>query len=375
MNARSLLVLIVSISLLISACTPVATPIATSIPTNPTIAITLTPSSTPTPDSTQNIGQVVATVPVDFPSNAMAIGAGAIWLSLPDKGLVSRIDPTTNTVVTQIKVGDPTFDPNRPVPGGLAVIDNQVWASISTTSVGEGELVRIDPATNEVAEHMPMGDIEFPNGSLTFQPSSMVGDDDSLWVTDFAHSSVARVDVKTKQVAATITNVDHPALIALDNHALWIALHRKNSVARIDTNTNTVTATIPMPLEGLGPNTVCGWCISTVAVGGGSVWVDLGWGNGIARIDPTTNQVVAKMDIEEAQGFVYSDEFLWVTTHPENCNSGTGYLIKIDPTTNTFLGKIPLDCPGGIAASEDSLWIETVSNSNKFAIVRVQLSP
>ena len=143
-------------------------------------------------------------------------------------------------------------------------------------------------------------------------------------------------------------------------------------MARIDANTNTLTTAISVPLDGFGPNTVCGWCISTVAVGDGSVWVDLGIGNGIARIDPTTNQVVAKIDIEGEQSFVYSDGLLWVTAHPDNCTKGSGYLTRIDPKTNASIGEIPLDCPGGIAAGEDSLWIETSSTPNKFAIVRVQ---
>jgi streptogramin lyase len=373
MKTHKLLVSILILAgVLFSACTPAAIPIATSIPANPTIAVTSTPSMTATSNSAQKIGQVVATIPVDFPSKAIVAGAGAIWLPHPDKGLVSRIDPATNTIVAQIKVGDPTFDPNRPVPGYLAIVDNQVWASIATTSIGEGELVRIDPATNEVVEHMPMGEIQFPNGSLTFQPGAMVSDGDSLWVTDFAHSSVGRVDLPTRRVVATVINVDSPALLTLDHHTLWVALHRKNSVARIDANTNTVATTVPMPLDGFGPNTVCGWCISTVAVGDGSVWVDLGFGNGIARIDPTTNQVVAKIDVDGAQSFVYSDGFLWVTVHPDNCTKGSGYLTRIDPKTNAPIGKIPLDCPGNIAVSEDSLWIETSSSFNKLAIVRVQ---
>lgn len=363
------------VCVLFSARTPVATPVATSIPANPTRAVTSTPSSTATPDHTQELGQVVATVPVDFPTRVIAVGAGAIWLAHPDKGLVSRIDPATNTVVAEIKVGDPTFDPNRPAPAYLAIVNNQVWASISTTSVGEGELVRIDPATNEVVEHIPMDDIKFPNGSLTFQPGVMVNGGDSLWVTDFAHGSIGRVDIPSRQVVATITNVDHPALLAVDNSTLWVVLHRKNSVARIDTNTNTVTTTISMPLEGFGPTTVCDWCISTVAVGGGSVWVDLGWGEGIARIDPTTNQVIGNIDVAGAQSFAYSHGFLWVTAHPESCKDGNGYLTRIDPKTNSSIGKIPLNCPGSIAASEDSLWIDTVSNSNEFAIVRIQPNP
>jgi len=203
----------------------------------------------------------------------------------------------------------------------------------------------------------------------------MVSDGASLWVTDFAHSNISRVDIQTKQVVVTIMNVDHPALVAFDDNTLWAALHRTNSVARIDANTNTITTTISMPLDGFGPDTVCGWCISIVAVGGGSVWASLGWGNGIARIDPTTNQVVAKIDVEGAENFVYSQGFLWVTARPENCENGNGFLTRIDPKPNASIGKIPLDCPGGIAADENSLWIDTSSNSNKFAIVRIQPNP
>ena len=367
-NARKLLVsILMLVCVLLSACAPVVIatqPAPTAMPAVPTA------NSVP-----KNTAEIAATIPIDA-NGLVVVGAGAVWVAHLDKGLVTRIDPATNTVVAQIKVDNPTFDFHHPVPGDITFAGNQLWVT-TINSVGDGEVARIDTITNAVVERIPISDLQYPNGTLAFSPWGIASDGDTLLVSDFLHTGIARVDTKTGKVIAQILNVGHVVSISLDTDALWVAMHREDSLERIDPKTNTVIATIPLFPGVNGPDSLCSWCISNVAIGDGSVWVALGQGNGVARIDPITNQVVAKIDIKGADYVAVSNGIVWVTANPEDkCDNGTAYLAQIDPNTNTVIGKIALDCPGVIAVGYDSLWVDTSSSSDtNFAVTRIQLNP
>ncbi len=381
MNTHKLSVLVILlVCILISGCTPAATPTSVLILPSPTSSPTTTATSAPvmvtypavTPDPTKNIGQVIATIPLAGADSSLVTGAGGVWVSHGEDGIVERIDPATNMVVAQIKVGIPSGDFYIPVPGGLVSINNQIWTTNGITH----DAIRIDPVTNEVAESIPFGDVTYPKGLIEFQPGwGVTTDGVGLWAADFNHSQIVRLDLQTKQITSQIIQVDHAIDMVVDGDSLWVALHRKDSVARIDPKTNAIVATIPLPLDGKGPESVCSWCIGSMAVGDGSVWVSLGIGNAIARIDPATNQVIAKINLEGSAGLAFSNGWLWVAVSPENCDNGNGYLMRIDPKTNTIEGKIPLDCPGNITIGENSLWVDTLSGSDQYSVVRIQPNP
>ena len=52
-------------------------------------------------------------------------GAGAVWVANSGDGTVSRIDPSTNSVVATIRVG------NSPL--GIAVGAGYVWVTVQTS--------------------------------------------------------------------------------------------------------------------------------------------------------------------------------------------------------------------------------------------------
>src|SRR4029453_14734690 len=71
----------------------------------------------------------------------IAAGGGAVWTLNQGDGSVSRIDPKTNKVVATIDVGVPG-------PGGeIAVGEGSVWVTAF-----EFPLSRIDPSTNTVVQ-------------------------------------------------------------------------------------------------------------------------------------------------------------------------------------------------------------------------------
>jgi virginiamycin B lyase len=84
---------------------------------------------------------IVETIPVGKAPRFITTGAGAVWTLNQGDGSVTRIDPKTNKVVATIEVGVPG-------PGGdIAVGEGSVWVTAF-----EFPLSRIDPSTNTVVQ-------------------------------------------------------------------------------------------------------------------------------------------------------------------------------------------------------------------------------
>jgi YVTN family beta-propeller protein len=58
-----------------------------------------------------------------LPTLELTAGAGALWVTNYDAGTVVRVDPTSGTVTSTIKVGGHPF--------GIAFGDNRIWVTVS----------------------------------------------------------------------------------------------------------------------------------------------------------------------------------------------------------------------------------------------------
>ncbi len=107
-------------------------------------------------------GTVATEIPVGGQPQFLAVGEGAVWVMNQLDGTISRVDPTTNTVVATVDFGEP-------IDGGdIAVGGGSVWVRGSRTL-----LARIDPATNTIADrYIPRV------GS-----GSVAADDSAVWIT------------------------------------------------------------------------------------------------------------------------------------------------------------------------------------------------
>jgi streptogramin lyase len=74
----------------------------------------------------------------------VAFADGSVWVASTVGGVITRVDPTSNTVVAEIAA-------TRPVT--LVTIDGQLWASVlNGDPSSDDEIVRIDTATNSIGE-------------------------------------------------------------------------------------------------------------------------------------------------------------------------------------------------------------------------------
>jgi YVTN family beta-propeller protein len=117
---------------------------------------------------------VVETIKVGPSPRFIAAGAGAVWTLNQGDGSVSRIDPKTNKVAATIEVGVPG-------PGGdIAVGEGSVWVTAF-----EFPLSRIDPSTNTVVQQF------YGKGGDAVRVG--LG---SVWLSNLEAGNVWRIDPK-----------------------------------------------------------------------------------------------------------------------------------------------------------------------------------
>ena len=237
----------------------------------------------------------------DLPS-ALATGDGSLWIAKNDDQAVLRMDPKTERIVAQIKVGIVPFDmaatdhavwvtgygvdqlvridpkTNRVVArftipdgaGGIAASEQAVWLTSTVT----GKLTRIDPATNQVVATI---DITCPGpcyqGSL---PLPVVTTRDAVWVRTVGNGKLVRVDPQMNRIMTYLDVMFSPGRSGLDhiadfNGSIWVS---GDNLQRVDPQANRVSGTIGVPA-------------TTVTTGFGSLWITDLWGR-VERINPTS---------------------------------------------------------------------------------------
>lgn len=232
-----------------------------------------------------------------------------------------------------------------PVPGFadfLAVDGDSVWA----TNTGRVERWS---RTGKLAE----APVARPCGAMAIAASS-------LWVANCKDKVLTRIDLATaKVVAAVPTGVanakEGEMIVAAGDGSVWIGSNAKGEIARIDPTTNTVVATVKV-----APGAYF------LAYGFDALWAVSQKGATIQKIDPKTNTVVATTPLGKAPGFlVAGEEAVWVQ------EQGDGTVAKIDPATGAVAGRVKVDETlkyGDIDAGGGLVWLRTTDKQTFVAI-------
>ena len=166
---------------------------------------------------------VAAAVDLDGSPTSMVAADGDVWVALGVHGLV-RIDPESNAIVQRIE--RPLF--------ALAAGFGSVWA----LDVFEDVVVRIDPETNRVAEEIRVGRL----------PTGLAVGFGSVWVANQVDASVSRIAPETGRVTATISLGNDelwPGALAAGPGGLWLVAGGGNTLVRIDPSTSRVADRLP----------------------------------------------------------------------------------------------------------------------------------
>jgi YVTN family beta-propeller protein len=194
----------------------------------------------------------------------------------------------------------------------------------------------------------------------------LAADDTAVWVHDSEQGTVLRVDPTTNQVVATI-HVGHGlGNVVLEGGFVWVSNHDDSTVSKIDSKTNKVVDTIALP-----PPT------GFLGVSPGTVWVASKANDEVMKIDPSTDQVVASILVPGGPSWSsFGAKSLWVCMH----DSTAVGLTRLDPTTNNVQATIDIGSTegyscGGVAASDSGVWAELLDSTQTFDLGMVRIDP
>src|SRR5688572_236528 len=126
---------------------------------------------------------------------AIASSADSVWMLTDDKTTLTRIDPESNAIVSEVRLAASCRS--------ITFADNSLWVACP----GQKRILRINPLTNLVVARI---EVTPEPVSIAFGGASAA--ENSIWVLSRAEGKVARIDPKTNKVIATIglgfTNAD-----------------------------------------------------------------------------------------------------------------------------------------------------------------------
>jgi YVTN family beta-propeller protein len=251
-----------------------------------------------------------------------------VWVSNKPKDSVSDLDPKTSAVAATIAVG-------KEPCSGLAAGFGSLWAPLC----GDGAIARVDLKTRKVSATIPTG--------IADSEGSIVAAAGSIWLLTDRKGTLARFDPATNKLVAEIYVAPGSFGITGNNDAVWVTSAEKNVVSRVDPHTNLVVETIPV---GKAPR--------FIASGEGAVWT-LNQGDGtVSRIDPKTNTVAATIDVgvPGTGGDIAAGEgSVWVTSF--------GYpLSRIDPATNAVVQQFVGSGGDAVRVGHGFVWLTDLRN-------------
>jgi hypothetical protein len=270
-------------------------------------------------DPTTN--ELVGRIPIH---NAFAaqIGEGFLWVVSP--GHLSKVNPRAGSIVSEF---ENSFR-------GVTVGYRAVWTYIDYQSPRDG-LVRIDPRTNQVTDRVPN------------EYADIYGIDTgygAVWAANTQFGELLRVENKSRRIVERIpveSTENSPKPVAAGEGAVWVVDISPAVVSRIDPSTNQVVATIP--IEGA----------RAVEAGLGAVWVTTDRGT-VVVLNPATNTPLTTIEAGSGStaGISIGAGSVWVV------NSDEGTVARIDPTTYEVEARIPVgENAVSIAADRHHVWV------------------
>ncbi|MDP9398314.1 MAG: hypothetical protein M3P96_11080 [Actinomycetota bacterium] len=241
--------------------------------------------------------------------------------------------PTPSTVtreVAAVPVGEG--------PVGLALDDRgRLWSVAS----GDGTVARVDPASEEVALRVRVGE----------RPLRAAWWAGGLWVTVAGDKALVRVDGRTGAVTDRVPVGGAPDGIVAAFGSLWAVLPAEGLLVRVDPD-----PALPLVREVLD----VGRGSHRVTAGGAALWVSDYTSGTVVRVEPATGLMSDPIRVcLQPQGMLARDGLLWVAC------TGSGEVVALDERAgsverhNAPVRTVAVDgIPESLApATDGSLWV------------------
>jgi DNA-binding SARP family transcriptional activator/DNA-binding beta-propeller fold protein YncE len=272
--------------------------------------------------------EIMRTTRVGREPDALAVGAGGVWVVNWEDRTVSRIN----------SAGDVETIGGVPRVDHLAIDGHNVWVS----SFDRPSVSRIDARTGEVVESL---------GVPGKHAEGLAIGNGYLWITSPSDErgegleAVSRVDLRSDKVVSTIPVGRTPMFDTFGEGALW--------VANYDGNTLSVVSAGSPKAETIQLGGACGPL--GIAAGFGSVWVVCYWRQEVVRLDPSTRRIVARIPVGSGPLSVSTGGgAVWVT------NRDSRTVSRIDPRSNATVATVRLRAPlspQGVVARPEGVWV------------------
>jgi peptide/nickel transport system substrate-binding protein len=286
-----------------------------------------------------NSGKLLGSVALGSRPGEVAVGAGGVSVTLPDRGAVVQIDPKTLTQRDSIDVGAD--------PSGIAIDGDNVWVTNGDSST----VSRISATTGQVVQT-----IDDPGG-----PTGIVVGRGGVWVANSLNASVSHLDAESGKLLDVIPVGDAPVDLALDQRGLWVANSASDTVSLVDPATDRELQAVPV---GNGPDAVVagpdgewvanyldgtvarintdtngidqaipvGKAPTALALGGGAVWVTDGSNGSVASFEPGAEAATVTQLGSQANDIALGDGVMWVTVRALETSHRGGTLTVWGPS-------------------------------------------
>lgn len=180
---------------------------------------------------------------------APVVAFDAVWVVSCAEKKLYKIDRNTGGILAKITTG--VADANGEM--SLAAGNGSIWMLTDSSGV----LTRISPQTNTVLTRVQVKPHSYCAG-YGYR---------AVWVTSTGESTVQRIDAEQNTLVATIPVGRNPRFISVGDQGVWTLNQGDGTVTKIDPETNQVTATIDVNAKGPGGDISEGggkvWIVST----------------------------------------------------------------------------------------------------------------
>lgn len=240
--------------------------------------------------------------------STVAIGAGGLYATDFERGMIRRVDLRTLQFVGALKLKLPfrfSASDNAFLPEAVAVGRNAVWVVSD-----RGAIVRAD-----LRLHRAVASLRIPPDAFGDPVGGVAADTGGVWSAE-SLAGVYRVDQRANRISAKIRvplptgQFDAVQVFPLAGHVLALgvktsggALTQRNLLARIDADNNRVQGTTSLP---------SGQLVATT--GAGSLWVARLGGSTVERIEPRTGRVVGRFRARAGAALAVAGGHLWTVS-------------------------------------------------------------
>jgi len=301
---------------------------------------------------------VDVTLPIRWPSS-IVYGEGSIWVAASANdgtgaGTIYRIDPETGEILAEVPV--PSVPGWEVGGGGMEVTDGSVWIAGYLDDGDQGALLRVDAATDALADVVPLG------GQFA---GDVAVDELGIWVTVFDEPSVELIRLDpgtlTVEMRSSLGTDWARELLVVDGH-VWVR-SSQGTLVEVDPSGGGVTSRVEVPGG-----------VTSVTSFEGALWAAT-WkadpGYLLARIDPATG-TMDLLPSDSIGGLVDGGPSgLWGRWDP---GAGTLGVAQVDLVTGSVDASAPLERGSDViamAVASDSVWVASYEEG----VTRVELRP